>query len=104
MSQVFTTLDAALANIDVATSDQDAKTTALEAEIAAVRERVKKDDLEPGELDTLLAHVAASAGAISANATRISDASAIVATVEADEVVPPVEEIPPIEEIPPVEG
>lgn len=97
MSEVFTTLDAALAAIDVATTDQDEKTTALVDAITSLQDRVKADDLEPGELDSLLADIAASASAISSNATRISDASATVAGIEPSDVeVDPIEEIPPI--------
>lgn len=98
MSEVFTTLDTALAAIDAATTDQDEKTTALFDEITNLQARVTADDLAEGELDTLLAGIAAKASAISSNATRISDASAVVASIEPTDVeVPPIEEIPPIE-------
>lgn len=95
-------LNAALDNLDTATTSLDEATTAHAAELADLVERVKADDLAPGELEAAVARAAAKAEAISTAAANISSFSTSVAGIEpTDVVVPdPVDPIPPIEEPP----
>ena len=91
-----------LTNLNAALDNLDAATTAHAQALADLAARVAADDISPQE-------IAASVSRLSASAEAISGFSTTVAGIEPTPVeVPPVEEIPPFEEIPveelPAEG
>lgn len=90
-------LTAAIGNLSAVAAANDAATTVHAAEIAALKERVKNDDITNEELVAALDSLAASAASISSDSADLAGLTTEVSGIE-PAPAPPVE--PPVEPTP----
>jgi len=82
MTDIYDRLSAAQDDEDAATQAIDAATTDLAAQLAALADRVKADDLASGELEALVDRASASAAKLSDFATNVAASATAAAGIE----------------------